>query len=179
MGVSIDELLTLIETHPGVGQVPISPQRNAPIRISVPDFNTLTKVELIRCMLPAFRSHVTDVRTDLVSQLAPRCDLRAFARWTWESLRDQDVPSLRIHIAVALGQSLRGYRDSNSCDRLHAEYLTQVGLFVTSDRGLGEILGHKALQRWIPTRWAFLDPAKETLQDLIKGISAANSSGDD
>ena len=79
-----------------------------------------------------------------------------------------------IAVAVALGQTLDGYRASNVGDREHAAVMSRSGLFVTADRKLAAVLGHQKLPRWIPQRWMLLEKqSTDGFRELVRQLSKA------
>ncbi|MCB9508284.1 MAG: hypothetical protein H6697_11555 [Myxococcales bacterium] len=113
-----------------------------------------------------------DVRRMYVHRLS--CDARDFASWALKELRDDDLPTRRIAVAVALGQTLDGYRASNVGDREHAAVMSRSGLFVTADRKLAAVLGHQKLPRWIPQRWMLLEKqSTDGFRELVRQLSKA------
>jgi hypothetical protein len=128
------------------------------------------KIELLRAMIDAFDVPPVDYdgRGFVTRRLSSSCDALAFTRWVWTEMRSSDLPSYTLSVAVSLGQVLDGHLPSNLLDRAHAELLTRVRIFVTSDRKFYGLLTHPRLREWIPQGKAMLLPLRPvpTLDDL-------------
>jgi len=137
------------------------------------DFEVRVKLELLRAIVEVIDTAPPedDARNFVTRRLAPTCTAEVFANWVWTKLRPEDVPAFRIAVAVSLGQTLHAFRPSNLADRDHSEVLGQARLFLTADRKLAEVLGHRKLRQWIPQRWRHVSLGTKGFRDLIGALA--------
>lgn len=182
--LSPDEVLSLLRdaaNRPRIALPDEARERRPPIHTPRASVILRFKIELLRDMIDAFDHPPVDYdgRKFVTGRLSPACDALAFTRWVWTEMSASDLPSYMVSVAASLGQVLNGHLSSNLQDRAHAELLTRVRVFVTSDRKLYRLLSHPRLQEWIPQGKTVLIPTKPppTLTELTLMIGRRVTGG--